>query len=456
MSDVAYEDEDRVAATQSIVGRISAATTAAALAAVAVLFLISYSVVADGLTRALASGVDADLAGLADIYATGGRGELLARIRDRNAMTASDGRAAHYAVRDNGRIIAGDQRRWPILSASRSDQGYVTLDGDRSGYARATALGPELDLLVAREDRPERETLHRLSLAFIGSGVALVVIALALSWWRSRSLARRLARINRAYREGDDDAIESLVGDPRPDEIGELARRSGNALARVRRLLEAQRHVSDHVAHELRTPLLHLEGRLRGLLRGDPDPATAEAVALATADVRGITAMLDALLDIAASEASRGDRAGMARFDLSALVADLAELYRGSMEDADLTFEPRIAPGVTMVGEPMQISRLIVNLLDNAAKYVPPGGTVRLELAPGPMLVVEDDGPGVSPALAPAIFDRFRRAAEHANAPGHGLGLALARAIAQRHELDLSLDTAGGGARFVIQPEYAG
>jgi signal transduction histidine kinase len=453
MSEAEFEDDDRVAATQSIVGRITAATTAAALIAVAILFVITYSVVADGLTRALASGVDADLAGLADIYATGGRDELLDRIRDRNAMTAVDGRAAHYAVRENGRIVAGDQRRWPILSAARSDQGYVTLDGDRSGYARATALGPDLDLLVAREDRPERATLHRLTLAFAASGVALVVIALALAWWRSRRLARRLARINRAYRDADDEAIESLTGDPRPDEIGELARRSGGALARVRRLLDAQRHVSDHVAHELRTPLLHLEGRLRGLLRNNPDATTAEAVALASADVRGITAMLDAMLDIAASEASRGDRAGMARFDLSALVADLAELYRGSMEDADLTFEPRIAPGVSMVGEPMQISRLIVNLLDNAAKYVPPGGTVRLELAPGPLLVVEDDGPGIAPHLVPNVFDRFQRAAEHANAPGHGLGLALARAIAQRHELDLSLDTGGGGARFVIQPE---
>ena len=165
-------------------------------------------------------------------------------------------------VRENGRIVAGDQRRWPILSAARSDQGYVTLDGDRSGYARATALGPELDLLVAREDKPERATLHRLALAFAASGVALVAIAFALAWWRSRGLARRLVRINRAYREADDDAIAALEGDPQPDEIGELARRSGRALARVRRLLEAQRHVSDHVAHELRTPLLHLESRL--------------------------------------------------------------------------------------------------------------------------------------------------------------------------------------------------
>ncbi len=446
---------DRLAATRSIAGRMTAVITAAALVAVAVLFAVSYSVVSQGLTRTLAAAVDADLAGLADIHATAGRDELIARIRDRQSLIASDGRVAHYALREDGKIVAGDQRGWPILSAARSDQGYVSLDGGVRGYARATALGPQLDLLVAREDAPERATLRSLMLAFLMGGAAIVAAACALAWWRSRQLARRLGTINHAYAAADDAAVAGLEADPRRDEIGELSRRSGAALARVRRLLAAQRHVSDHIAHELRTPLLHLESRLRGLLKPDADPAIAEVAALASTDIRGITAMLDALLDIAASEASRGDRAGMAPFDLSALIADLADLYEGSMEDAQLRFEPRIAPGVEMVGEPMQIGRLVANLLDNAAKYVPAGGTVRLEVAPGPVIVVEDDGPGIAPELAPRIFDRFRRAAEHANAPGHGLGLALARAIAQRHDLVLSLEQGEAGSRFVVRPEVS-
>lgn len=453
MSEPLSEPDDGIAATQSIVGRFAAVATAAALAAVAILFVVTYAAVSSGLTTALASGVDADLAGLADIYATGGRSEIVARIGDRQALTASDGRAAHYALRENGWIVAGDQRQWPILSAARSDQGYVTLEGGRSAYARATSLGPALDLMVAREDAPERRTLSRLTFAFLASGAAIVAAAFALAWWRSRQLSRRLARINRAYLDADDAGIAALEGDPRADEIGELARRSGRALARVRRLLEAQRHVSDHVAHEVRTPLLHLEGRLRALLKTNAEPAVAETVAAASTDIRGITAMLDALLDIAASEASRGDRAGMARFDLSALVADLADLYEGSMEDAALHFAPRIAPGVTMVGEPMQIGRMIANLLDNAAKYVPAGGMVGLELAAGPQIVVEDNGPGIPDALAPHVFDRFHRGPEHENLPGHGLGLSLARAIAQRHDLDLILERRGIGSRFVVRPE---
>lgn len=452
MSDAAAP-ADRLAATRSIAGRMTAIVTAAALFAVLLLGAVSYTVVSQGLTRTLAAAVDADLAGLADIHATGGRAELVARIRDRQSLAASDGRVAHYALRIDGAIVAGDQRGWPILSAARSDGGYAKLDNGIRGYARATALGPQIDLLVAREDAPERTTLRRLVLAFLMAGAAIVAVACALAWRRSRQLAARIAAINAAYAAADDAAARALERDSARDEIGELARRSGAALARVRRLLAAQRHVSDHIAHELRTPLLHLENRLRALLKPDADPAIAEVAALASTDIRGITAMLDALLDIAASEASRGDRAGMAPFDLSASIADLADLYESSMEDAQLRFEPRIAPGVTMIGEPMQISRLVANLLDNAAKYVPAGGTVRLEVAPGPIIVVEDDGPGIAPDLAPRIFDRFRRAAEHANAPGHGLGLALARAIAQRHDLALSLEESEAGSRFVVRPE---
>ena len=81
---------------------------------------------------------------------------------------------------------------------------------------------------------------------------------------------------------------------------------------------------------------------------------------------------------------------------------------------------------------------------------MPAGGTVRLEVAAGPRIVVADDGPGIPPDLAPRVFDRFRRGAEAADTPGHGLGLSLARAIAERHDLTLKLAGGQPGARFEI------
>lgn len=442
-----------IGAARSLAGRLTAAAALVALAAVAILFAITYAVTAAGLTRSLAAGVDADLAGLADIYATSGRAELVARIGDRHDLVAGDGRQPHYLLAEQGRPVAGDQRRWPALDAARSAQGYVTLDDGSRAYARATQLGPGLDLLVAREDGPERATLARLVTGFAVAAGAIVLAVLALAWVRARALARRLARINAAYARADATSTAALIADPARDEIGELARRSGRALERQRRLVDSQRHVTDHIAHELRTPLMHLDGRLRAMLKDRPE--AGETLALASNDIRGITRMLDALLDIAASQADRGDRAGLAPFDVSELADDLAEIYRGSMEEAGLKLVTAIAPGVTMTGDPTQISRLLANLLDNAIKYVPAGGTVRLDVTAGPRITVADDGPGVAPELAPRVFERFRRGAAAADTPGHGLGLSLARAIAERHDLTLNLVSSDAGARFEIAPEGA-
>lgn len=439
----------------SLVRRSASAVTLIALVAVAILFAVTWTVVVDGQTRMLAATVDADLAGLADIHATAGRAELIARIADRDGLVARDGRRAHYLLREGTRRLAGDQRRWPALSARASEQGYVALDGNVGGYARATTLASGVELMVAREYGPERATLVRLSIAFLATGALIVLAVFALGWWWMRRLADRLAVINRAYREGDAAGVAALIADSRSDEIGTLARHSGQALARVGRLLEGQRHISDHIAHEIRTPLLHLEGRLRQLMKLDPG-GTAELAASASNDIRGITTMLDSLLDIAASEASRGDRRGLTPFDLSGLASDLVELYRGSMEEAGLELTATIAPGVGMIGEPMQIGRLVANLLDNAVKYVPAGGTVMLEVQAGPTIVVADDGPGVPAAIAGDVFGRFRRGANAAGRAGHGLGLALARAIAERHELTLTLEPSPRGCRFVVAPEQAG
>lgn len=443
--------EPREPALRSLVGRVAAASALIAIAAVALLFAVTYSTVSLGLTRALAAGVDSDLAGLADIYATSGRAELVARIADREAFSGREGRDTHYALRENGRRVAGDLQSWPNLATAQSPAAYFDAPGVGRVYARATKLAPDLELLVTRGAASEQAILTRVTGAFALGGLAIAVAVLGFAWWRSRALARRLQRINEAYAKGDERAIAALIADERSDEVGMLARHSGRALHRQQRLLDGQRHASDAIAHELRTPLSHLDGRLRGLLDDASESAVAATVALAGADIRRITTTLDSLLDIAAHEASRGDRAGLIPFDLSALAHDMAELYRGSMEDAGIGFTASIQDEITLRGDKTQISRLLANLLDNAVKYVPAGGTVRLHVAAGPTLGVADNGPGIAPDLLPHVFDRFRRGA--GTGAGHGLGLALARAIAERHDMVLSVASTPMGTCFVMEAE---
>jgi len=152
-----------------------------------------------------------------------------------------------------------------------------------------------------------------------------------------------------------------------------------------------------------------------------------------------------------------GDLTGLEEVDLAALAEDLVELYAASAEEAGIALLAHIEPGVTLPGERMQLTRLISNLLDNALKYVPSGGTVTITISAGPVIEVSDNGPGVEQHLRPFVFDRFRSGAAREGKTSHGLGLSLARAIAMRHGLriglvDSGLAESGAGAHFVVRP----
>ncbi|MDE0880858.1 MAG: HAMP domain-containing sensor histidine kinase, partial [Sphingomonas bacterium] len=398
----------------------------------------------------LAAAVDTDLAGLVDIYASGGRTELLRRVADRERLTSIEGRRRHYAIADDrDRIIAGDIARWPDLSARLSEQGFLTLPTGAHVYARATQIAPDLKIVVARDDSRDRAMRHTLTIAFLLAGVVVVALVTIAARAAAQRLAWRVARIADALRTGEGDNVMTLApAPPRRDEIDELAYYSGTTLARLAALIQVHRSVTDNVAHEIRTPLMHLDARLVDTYQRCTDGDARIALESARAEIRSITALLDSLLDIASSEARRGDRAGLVQVDLTEICETIAELYDGSMEEAGLTLRTDIAPDIFMLGEPMQLGRLISNLLDNAIRYVPAGGLVTLALTPGPQLDVIDDGPGIPPDRRARIFDRFVRAAQDSGVGGHGLGLALARAIAERHAMRLDLIDTAKGAHF--------
>jgi signal transduction histidine kinase len=223
-------------------------------------------------------------------------------------------------------------------------------------------------------------------------------------------------------------------------------------LDQVERLIEAQRAVSDQTAHEIRTPLMHLDTRILKAMQGTQDEELLRTLDQSRGEIRNVVRLLDSLLDIAGTQAMRGDLRGLLDTNLSEIADNLADLYGASAEELGIGFHARIAPGVMLRADPMQMTRLLSNLLDNAFKYVPSGGTVSLTLSAGPHIVVQDDGPGIPAADRDRVFERYVRL-DGAQGGGHGLGLSLARAIAQRHDLSLHVEDAAPGARFVVQPE---
>ncbi|KPF63148.1 histidine kinase [Porphyrobacter sp. AAP60] len=432
---------------------LSAALSAALLLG---LWWVTDRTIDETIAASLAEGVDVDLAGLVDIHASGGADELARRIDDRLAVMPKDGARAHYLLIDGeGVRIAGDLAAWPDLDPAISERGPIRIGQQTRAEARATMLAGNLRLLVAHEPVGRGALLSRVGLVFVLGGAVFVACIALFAQVAGARVRHRVASVGAAFRNGDDQALAALATAERKDEIDEIARQAALALERDRQLMTAYRETSEQVAHEIRTPLSHLDARLVKALAASNNRQAGDHLVAARGDIRRLVGTLEALLDIAASKAHRGQRKGLRPVDLSALTRGICELYQDTAEDAGYAFSWDIAPDITLPGDEAQLGRVVTNLLDNAFKYNRPGGTIRVVLEPGPRLSIADNGPGIAPADRTRVFERFYRgnAVTGGDQPGAGLGLALAQAIAQRHGLVLKLLPSEPGAHFILLPE---
>ncbi len=457
----------RVSLLDSIFTRLVAWAIAVSIAVVLVLgWLVTtkFERMADATVR---WNVDADIRHMTDILNARGRGELIAHIEESADIDRPTGTGNHFLLLDNdGNRLAGDLSQWPEFPGGNPDEASIVLPGGRPAFARSVTFPGGMRLLAARETGWTIVQLNQIGVSFVAGGLFVVMAVGVAGYITARRLSRRVRLINAAFRDPEPRRLAALrTSRSRKDEIEELTRHSSAALARLDRLARSQRDTTDQIAHEMRTPLMHLDNRLVRAIQAqsqarEPDAGTTERLVAARGEIRHVVATLESLLDIAQSEAQRGNPQGLAEVDVSALAANIADLYTASAEDTGHDFRLEAQDGVTMQGDEIQLSRLITNLLDNAFKYVPPGGQVRLivQRSPDgePLIAVADNGPGVPPQYRETIFERFGRVQNEGDgtftqAKGAGLGLALARAIAQRHGMELRLAPAMRGARFELR-----
>jgi len=219
-------------------------------------------------------------------------------------------------------------------------------------------------------------------------------------------------------------------------------------LDRIEHLMDGVRHVSNAIAHDLRTPL----GRIRSRLEEALGPGKGSAQLVGTArfaiqQVDELIQMLDRLLQIAEAE-SGARRQSFAPVSLALVLSDVVELYDATAEAEEITLVSEIEGDPVALGDRNLLTSAAANLVDNALKYAGSGATVRVRAIQDRdtvSMVVQDNGPGIPPTERSRVVDRFYRLDQSRSLPGNGLGLSIVTAIASLHWGKLYLDDAAPG-----------
>ena len=383
--------------------------------------------------------IQADIKGLAEQYKQRGvRG--IAAIIDERVRKDPGGRTVYLLTDPTRRPLVGNLSGWP--TATPDDDGWIAfelLDRDTAdgrphlARARRFVLQGGLNLLVGREVRELERTRHMIINAMIWGIAITLALALAGGIAMSRGTARRIEAINQTSRDimsGDLDRRIPAGGTN--DEFDQLAGNLNTMLDRIQGLMEGLRHVSDNIAHDLRTPLTRLRGRLEELDdRALSASERSRRIDAAVAEADALLSVFNALLRITQIEAG-GRRDNFAAVDLAELLNDVAELYEPVAQEKGLSFSAHCEAASSVTGDRDLLFQAVANLADNAIKYTPAGGSVTLHTS-GKSVTVSDTGPGVPEEAREDVFRRFHRLEKSRSQPGSGLGLSLVKAVAQLH-----------------------
>jgi signal transduction histidine kinase len=241
----------------------------------------------------------------------------------------------------------------------------------------------------------------------------------------------------------------------RGDELDRLAAIVNDMLDQIERLMGEVKGVCDNIAHDLRTPLTRLRSQLyRVEQQMDPQDPHAALIERCVGDIDEVLARFRALLRISELE-DRRRREGFVAVDLGQTLQHVHELYAPLAEDQSLQFTLEAEPGLLAQADPDLLFEAIGNLVSNAIKFTPQGGSVTLSVKrfdyDRAQLAVVDSGPGIPEEQRQAVWQRFYRGdGGVATAAGHGLGLSIVAAIAKLHDFELRIEGGQGGTRMLM------
>ncbi|HEX4510450.1 MAG TPA: ATP-binding protein, partial [Burkholderiaceae bacterium] len=341
----------------------------------------------------------------------------------------------------------------------RSELGFSEANANGIAY-RVFSLRSRSQVIQVAQDLGARKTMAQtLALRAVAPTMVMAPLLMLIVWGVVSMSLRPVARVRQEVAERQPDDLAQVSEDGLPDEVRPLIQELNLLFGRVRQSFDAQSRFVADAAHELRTPLAALGLQVLSLERAGDEGTRQVAATRLRAGIDRATRLVEQLLALARQEARSAERAQRVEVRLLdvARQAIVDAAPRASARHVDLGL--RRADEAIVPGHADALRTLVGNLLDNAIKYTPEGGTIDVEVlrdghgeGVGVELVVEDSGPGIAEEERERVMDRFYRLAGEETV-GSGLGLAIAKSIADMHDATLALAGSSqlGGLRASVR-----
>ena len=316
-------------------------------------------------------------------------------------------------------------------------------------------LSPSIILQVGEAMESYSRFLDGFKRIFIITMTLLIFVAAGIGWFMARRAVSGVEAVTRTAQRISAGTLEDRVPVKiQGDEIDQLAITFNQMLDRIQTLLTEIKEMSENLAHDLRSPITRIRGIAEVTLTNGKSLSEYESMAANTIEeCDRLLDMINTMLMISKTE-SGVDKLSREEIDLAGLVRQACDLFEPSAEDKGVTLGCNVPVRSLLVGDSRMIQRMLSNLLDNAIKYTPSGGTVTVSVSEDDTQViisVKDTGCGISPSDLPRVFERFYRSDQSRSQSGIGLGLSLARAIARAHGGEITATSAPNqGSTFTV------
>ena len=407
------------------------------------------------------SAIEAERATLRNIYDTSGREGLIQAIQRRSA-TAGFGGGVYLLSDASFAPVAGNLKDWPTLKGAGQWSEFSTDALDRKTAPnqhlfRATweTLPDGFHLLVGNDVSDLGRFRNEIYAALASAILLIFVLAAVASLSVTRRTVGRIESINMTSRA----IMERGLGRRIPlrgtqDEWDHLAQNLNSMLERIETLMAEVKQVSDNVAHDLRTPLARMRGRLEKASIDRSAPSHDQSLISETmADLDDVLRMFSSLTRISQIEAAN-QTAAFRVVSLGEIATEVAELFDAAAEAKGGRVDVSGDKTLRISADRDLLFDAISNLIDNAIKHGREGGFVSINLDrrdDEAILSVSDDGPGIPSEEFDQVFKRFYRLERSRSTPGNGLGLSLVAAVARLHGARIRLVDNAPGLRVELR-----